>query len=382
MTRPTVGLSFKQVRTAELSEGDVRDWHALQESNRLYASPLLSPDYARLVASFREDVRVLIARDDAGALVGILGLHKRPMGLSRAIGAPFDDLSGPLIARGSGLGSADFIAACGLQAYRAEASLDPDAEPGDSSSYLIEAGETSDIERLEARRALHPKRFKNFRRLSRKLDADMNGVDLRWGAPDPARLAQLLAWKRAQFLEDGLVDLTCATHSGQLLQAVAHTPSPDGQALGGYMVELVCRERLLAGHFGIVLNGHFHPWISAYDPALGDYAPGIILLYRLLEHFSETGLKSYNLASGHDHYKKYFAEPVIPTRPLHVYAQSPVGMAQGLGERVWGLLGTREETAAGARLRRRLDHLAACEPGLGARVSGFIYAVRKRSARG
>lgn len=369
------------LRFSGLAPGDLADWRALQETSPLYRSPLLSPDFASLIAGIREDVRVVLARGGEGELQAVLTLHKRPFGFSRPVGAPFDDLSGPILAPGAIIDPDGLFAAAGLEAYRAETSICTSSEPDDHSAFLIERCEQSDVERLEARRAIHPKRFKNFRRLSRKMDIDLGGIALRWGAPDPARLRQLLAWKSAQFVDDGLVDITGATYSRRILDAVAATPSRDSQAFGGYMVELVCGERLLAGHFGVALNGHFHPWISAYDPTLSDYAPGITLLYRLLEQFSETGLETYNLAGGHDHYKKYFAEPVIPTRPLHHYAPSPLGLAQGLGERVWNLVGARGETGAGARLRRRLDHIAACEPGLGARVNGVIYALKRRNPR-
>lgn len=382
MTAPLALPHVRQLRVSELDAKDLADWRALRATSPLYGSPLLSPEFATLIAGFREDVRVVLARGDDGALQAVLALHKRPLGFSRPLGTPFDDLSGPILAPGASIAPNALIAAAGLEAYRAETSICASSEPDDHSAFLIERSGQADAERLEACRAIHPKRFKNFRRLSRKMDTDLGGIALRWGAPDPARLRQLLAWKSAQFLDDGLVDITGATHSRQVLDAVAEMPSRDGQAFGGYMVELVCGERLLAGHFGVTLNGHFHPWISAYDPTLSDYAPGITLLYRLLEQFSETGLASYNLAGGHDHYKKYFAEPVIATRSLHLYAPSALGMAQGFGERVWNLVGARADTSAGARLRRRLDHIAACEPGLGARVNGVIYALKRRSPRG
>lgn len=372
-------------RFNDLGPDELDEWQALCDSDPGQSSPLLGPEFAALVAGEREDVRILTARR-GGALVGLLAVHKRPFGHARPIGAPFCDYCGPLLAPGKSLSLPDMLAAGGLSSYHAPAAVVPPERLGDVS---VQAEDHAFVIRLDGRapeayietfRARHAKRHKNFRRLLRQLERGQDGeLKLAWGVPEADNLATLLAWKSAQFRGDGLLDVTAAPNSARLLKAAAALEPADSNGLQGFMISLTLGNTLLAGHFGVRRGEQFHPWIAAYNPDHGEHAPGILLIYKAIAMMDEMGLQSIDLSGGHDHYKKYFAAPLKPTWNIRAHAQGVRSGAGTLQRAAWRLAGAGRENAIAARLRRRLDHIAACEPALTGRVGQFVTALRKRS---
>ena len=49
-----------------------------------------------------------------------------------------------------------------------------------------------------------------------------------------------------------------------------------------------------------------HSWFPAYDPALGKYSPGLILLLRMAEHAQANGIRKIDLGKGINEYKQRF----------------------------------------------------------------------------
>ncbi|MEM1105269.1 MAG: GNAT family N-acetyltransferase [Pseudomonadota bacterium] len=373
------GLTVALVDMADVSAADSDAWHALRRHHPHGRSPLLSPQFARLVAGVRDDVRAVLARR-GHLLVAALAVHVRPSRHARPVGAPFDDFAGPLIAPGEHLSPQKLIESAGLRAYTARASvcLEQNGIDGAAYPYIIRPGLPAD---LEDRARAYPKRFKNFRRLERKMERHFGPATLEWGRPERRDVDQLLAWKRRQFRRDGLVDLTSARHSRIVLEAAASAAPDDPAAFGGYLVKLSCQGRMVAGHFGVREAGRFHPWISAFDPHFSAFAPGMVLLKRVLSAMNDMALDAYELGDGHEHYKKYFGEPSAPVAQLNIYlsgrfSKTGLPIGSGLGRRQGkGLSG------APARLLRRLDHIAVCEPGLASRTRALAYALAKRSLR-
>ncbi len=375
---------YQCVRFDALSDAQLQAWQALCDVDPSASSPLLGPDFASLVAALRADVRIILATRK-GELVAVLALHKRPFGHARPIGAPFCDYSGPVVAPGEAVSLPDMLSAAGVATYHAPTAITaPDrlghvACEGEDEAFVIRLNGRTPDAYIEHFRGQHAKRHKNFRRLLRQLERDHEDeLKLIWGAPDRDQLDQLLAWKSDQFRRDGLVDVTAAPNSCAILRAAADLQPGDQGRLHGFLICLMLGDTLLAGHFGVRQGADFHPWIAAYNPDFSENAPGILLIYRAIEQIEEIGLETYDLSGGHDHYKKYFAEPL--RRNWNIRAQSG-GLMAGLGgiqRSAWKLAGSADEQGLAARLRRRLDHIAACEPRLGARVGEFVTAVRKR----
>ena len=81
-------------------------------------------------------------------------------------------------------------------------------------------------------------------------------------------------------------------------------------SLQGCMVTLRAGDRPIAADFGPREGGSFHPWISAYDPEMAPYSPGMLLLVRAIEAMPQFGLDTYDLGPSPETYKPYFASEV------------------------------------------------------------------------
>jgi CelD/BcsL family acetyltransferase involved in cellulose biosynthesis len=367
-------LSAETYHPSELAEPDAVQWRALQAAYADFANPLLGPDFARAVGKVRDDARVSVFRRD-GRVVGFLAYHLRPGGFVRAIGAPFSDYHA-LVAE-PGLSAEEALAAAGVAAFRFTGLVDPHgafevASRGEAFAITLQ-GTAEDY--LEALRAASPKRFKNYRRLDHKLDREVG--ELRIVAPDhdPAAFAQLIAWKRDQLTRTGVHDVLAADWPRRLMAELFETR---GGPMRGLMINLYAGDRLAAGHFGVRIGGYYHPWIASTDPELAAWSPGQIFLSRAIAAMPDLGLSTYDLGASHEHYKRPYA---LNTRMIGeglATAATPQGRVARLSEQAWILAGG---VGAGpvARLRRRLDSIAAAELSLAGRARGLATAIAARA---
>lgn len=74
-------------------------------------------------------------------------------------------------------------------------------------------------------------------------------------------------------------------------------------------------DRLVAAGFGFEDAGAYYLYNSAYDPAVADASPGVVLLHRLIQRVNGSGLRRFDFLKGTEPYKaRLGAEP----RPLYV----------------------------------------------------------------
>jgi CelD/BcsL family acetyltransferase involved in cellulose biosynthesis len=144
---------------------------------------------------------------------------------------------------------------------------------------------------------------------------------------------------------------------------------------------LYAGERLVAGQFGVRLGAHFHPWIAAMDPDLKAYSPGSLFQWMAIEAMPRLGLNIYELGAQGDHWKNMFALDALPIRAGTITGAA--GRLTTAGERMYEQPAQKMESLA--RLRRRLDHIAASELTLTGRTRGVIDALigleRRNAAR-
>ena len=374
-------LTARLCRYDDLTAVDLDRWRQLCAAHADYQTPLLGPEFAYVLACVRDDVRIALF-EQGETLKSVLAMHLRPDGFARPLGAPFCDYTGPVTAAGFPLTLDEMLSAAGIAAYETDTLVDPWHwhRPADQktdtalSSHVIRPEGLSPEAYLEDRREKYPKRFKNFRRLATQLARDAGEPRLEWGPVDEAGYNQLLGFKSEQFRRSGLIDLTSAPESRRILRAVA------GSAYG-FWITLWVGDTLVSGHFGIRAGSGFHPWISAYNPAYRAYSPGNLLLMSAIGKMSEMGLETYDLAFGHDHYKKYFANTSRPTIQAFARGRGLNSCRRALNHRLWALAGAENEQSLAARLKRRADQIAVTEFRQLHRLSAFGYAVLARSGR-
>ncbi len=363
-----------------LSDADALDWRRLCAAEAAFSSPLLGPDFARLVGEVREDARVAVFRQD-GRAMGFLPFHKRPNGFARPIGSAFSDYHALIAAADAPIDGPEALAAAHIGAFAFTGLIDPlgafpRARPSGMSGHVIALQGTAEAHQ-EALKAANPKRHKNWRRLQNKLEREFGELQITPLDTDQEAFDLLLAWKRDQFRRTGSHDVLRAGWARALFQTAFERH--DGP-LRGVMTTLRAGGRLVAGHFGLAGDETCHVWISAMDPACAGCGPGQVLMLQAPETLEALGLKVYDLGPGYAHYKAPFATGEVAIAEGLTMADGPAGLAARSLDSAWSLAGDGRINVV-CRLRRRLDHIAAAELSVSGRVRGVIEALAGSSRR-
>lgn len=360
-----------------LSCADLADWRALAQGP--FASPLLQPEFAGLVAQVRDDVRVSVFRKGQER-PGFLAYHKRPGRLARSLAAPFGDVQALVSAPGFMATGPEALKAAGLRAFQFDALLDPygvfgSADGDVHDAHVIAPGPDADAF-LEQQRALHAKRFKNHRRLARQMERDCGPA--RFTAPDrdDEALTQLMGWKQAQFRQTGRHDVLAADWV-QALMRLTHETTRGG--VRGLLVSLRVNDRIVAGLFGVRSDTVFNPWIAAYDPAYAAWSPGQQVLHELIAAMPALGLERCDIGADHDHYKKYYAADALPVKSTLVTAPGrDLGITR-VRSLLWSAARYTPAAPLASKIHRRLNQISAVELDTGHRISGLVRAVTRRT---
>lgn len=368
MSQNRTNLDVLIVPAGELGAADVANWNLIRAEEPTLRSPLVGPGFAQAVGRFRTDAQVAIYRRD-GRTIGYLAHHRRPGGLGRPIGTPFADYHAMIIRKGEALTGREALQAAGLKAFRHNGLIDGDQVfpdvPSEELGYAIGLDGTAEAY-LETLRAASPKRFKNWRRLRHRLE-EIGPLEVH-ASTVQADYDQLMDWKRAQFARTGVQDVLRPAWTHDLMQWLFDLRPETQGAFGGLMVTLHAGGTLVGGHFGVAEQGVYHPWIASTNPEMANASPGQAFLHHAIMAMPKLGLEVYDLGVGTDHYKRPFCNTL---RPIGVGLSRAQGLTVRDGER-----------SPIAKIRRRLDHIAAADPTLGGRVHGVIeaaLALRKRA---
>lgn len=354
---------------AALPEAEADAWRAFQGQQPAFANPLMGPDFARAVGRVREDAEVVTYRR-GDEVVGFLGLHRRPGGFARPLGAPFADYHALVTGPAPGFNGREALTLAGVRAFRHTGLIDPyglfDRIAVGPKAFAIELPEGPEPY-MEALRASNPKRFKNYRRLLNRL-SEVGPLLLR-ASRDRADFDQLLAWKSEQFRRTGLQDVLRPAWVRRLMSNLFETDTP---RFGGLMLTLHAGDTLTGGHFGVISNGIYHPWIASTNPALAAASPGNAFLDQVIRAMPDLGIRVYDLGPGHDHYKQPFASTLKSVGVGLTLTDTRAGGLIMLGSTDWA----SGIDAPLAKVRRRLDHIAAVDPTAAGRAMALVDAMR------
>jgi CelD/BcsL family acetyltransferase involved in cellulose biosynthesis len=372
-------LDVETLHPRALAEADLRTWRDMAAADLAFSSPLLGPDFANAVGAVREDARVAVIRR-GGETLGFLAHHRRPGAMARAIGSPLSDYHGLVSRSAAGLRGPEVLRAAELTAFRYTGLVDPFGVFGPNEhrlAHVIALGNTDAETYLEAVRAASPKKIKNWRRLDNKLEREIGDVEL--VGPDRSREAfdQLIAWKREQLERTGVHDFLRPEWTRNLLLDLFQKQTGPFQ---GLMINLYAGGHLVAGHFGVRLDGVFHPWIASTNPAYGDWSPGQIFFMRAIAAMPGLNLHRYDLGPGHDHYKGAYALSQVEIGEGTATAATVAGRVASSLDGVMALAGSRGAGPVG-RLTRRMDAIASVELTMGGRMRGLVDAFANQAQR-
>jgi CelD/BcsL family acetyltransferase involved in cellulose biosynthesis len=369
------------VHPRDLSQSDIAAWRAIQASVPTLQSPLLGPDFALAIGAVRRDARVAIAVDARTDPFAFFGFHHRPNGFARPLGAPFADYHALICRPDAALDLSDLVDAAGLSAFRLTGFIDHRAGeiaralPYQPAYRIRLSGTSADyLERLKQESA---NRYKNLRRYSGKLERALGPLMLNTSDRDVGAFTRLLDWKRRQLVRSGLANFLgprwCQSLMRNLFTGEVPKDGPRETRFQGLMISLYAGGRHVAGHFGIRLGGHFHPWIGAMDPELDSLGAGFVHQWRAIEAMSDIGLHTYDLGPGEDHWKRMFTSTTVDVHMGLITSPGLGGRLAAASDAVWGQSPLNRSLLA-KRLRNRLDHIATLELTLAGRTRGLFDA--------
>lgn len=368
-------LTCTLVKPHDLSAHDLAVWRDMTATTPAFASPLLSPDFARAVADVRDDVHVAVY-SRGGQTIGFLAHHRRPDRFARPAGAPFSDYSALITFPDPALDIRHALKLAGIDRLHVTGLVDPhgvfgaetlaQATPEDAYAIDLRAGQPENN--------VPKKHAKNINRLRRHLVDTVGEPRFLIGDRNPDHFKAMLALKRAQVQLTGLHDFLAAPWVRQLMQNLLDAPH-DG--LHGCLVTLMAGDRPLMYQFGPRLDDRAHPWVSSYDPAFAAFSPGQIFLNDCRQPLKDAGVTWYDLSTGQQHYKPAFCNSHTVVHNATVFGASSGAHLKsgflGAAKAVQKALGPLDRMLT--RVDRRMDVIASLELETGARLRGFAYAL-------
>ena len=365
-------------KALEMSEADWAIWAEIRTNTPALRSPYFHPDYTRLLADLRPDVRVVCEYDADGTPIAFLPIQGQKF--ARPVGAPMSDYHAIITAEDD-ITYNSLLSGTGIGAYHYSCSTDVDRLDqiqilSTSQTAAIDITGTADEWRA-TRDGSYRRHLKSNRRRTRKAEENVGPKRIELFSRNIDVYAALLKWKREKFAQTGKYDVLSAEWTQNLIRKLWERGASAG--LRCDMHALYFGNRLAAIDLGLSDGDVFHSWMVAYDDELSEYAPGIQLLEGLIDATPDTGYKRIDMGEGLDGYKRHYAtasEPVVTGLVPLTGAAGRLSRIYAATER-WGV--GRLKDAPG-KLRRRYSQIAACEDNTSGRLRHMIAAF-KSSAR-
>lgn len=313
------------LRPGELGPGERQQWAAFCEDPAL-ASPFLSWEFCHAVDQVRHDARVAVIEEGA-ELRGFFAFQAGADRTGEPIGAAIGDAQALICRAGWSCDPRQLVEQAGLACWRfdhlvvTQAPFVPYHHRRHRSPVVpLPAGYASFLEGV---RATSRDLLAQVARRRRKLEREVGPVVCEWQSSHGQEdLRQLEQWKSDQYARTGVWDRFAQPWIAEVLSGLASTASP---SCTGVLSVLRAGDRLAAAHFGLLGRDRLSWWFPAYDPDLGRYSPGLILLMDLIAHAAERGVGQVDLGRGEHDYKLRFtrrfyevAEGVVEAEPVGV----------------------------------------------------------------
>lgn len=359
----------KLYKPDELSSSHWQLWLETAQKDKRFASPFYHPQFTKVVARQRDDVRILVI-EDSNAPLALWPLHLRHGGVARNIGVPFADYQGPVLFSDQTLKWRSEISAAGINSlpfWAFPKTLSTLISETDGFHILEEAPAhivdlTEGVETfLEAQAKISKQFYKNLRRRKRNLEKDHGSYDVMVSDKPHDALNALIKAKSKQFAETGTHNVLAAPW----VQSLFHDFLDCDEDNFKYVIyQLRLGEHDIAYESMYEHGAYAHSnWVT-YDREFYKYSPGHILFEGLL-HIEATQNYDYiNLGVGMADYKGNFANMTENT--ISGIATTPAGLGslKTLVRAPWLALeeaNIKALSTLARRLRRRLDYVATSE---------------------
>jgi CelD/BcsL family acetyltransferase involved in cellulose biosynthesis len=353
----TARIDVEAVKVAELGEAERGLWRALRSERPHLGSPYFDLRYVEAAERVAPDGRVAVIRR-GGRVIGFFPFQRRG-GALQPLGAPMSDFHGLIADPAEGLELGQVVRALGGRRLRVSGLVGASAQPGLQARHAMIADLSAGFEAYQAGRA--SAFLKDKRRRMRALERDHGAVRFDFDRPSPALLERVISEKRAQIRRTHQHDIFACGWTARLLQELDTVADAD---FGLRLAVLRAGEVVVAAELGLTSGDRHHLWFPIYDPDYARYSPGALMTLETLRVCAERGIARVDFGPSEEAYKEDFADPAELALEGQIAPHAPWGAPMA------GLPGARRLAAAGTRFNRRLDRIAACEPGLAGQIRG------------
>jgi CelD/BcsL family acetyltransferase involved in cellulose biosynthesis len=363
------GIQVETLRIAELGESERRLWSAFRAADPRLQSPYFDLRYIDVAGRTAPGGRMAVIHR-RGAVVGFLPYQRRGATL-QPLAAPMSDFHAVVADREAGIDLAEVVRGLGADRVRFTGLLAERAAPGARARHAMAADLSQGFAAYEAGRSAAF--LKDKRRRMRALERDHGSVDFTLKHPTPELLDLVIARKREQIQRTHQHDIFACGWTASLLRELDAVSDPD---FGLKLAVLRAGDTVIAAELGLTSGARHHLWFPIYDPAYAKYSPGALMTLETLKAATGQGITRVDFGPSEEAYKEDFADP------MECVLEGAVHGRTSLVERLGVLApGAGRLQAASARLGRRLDRIAACEPHLAGQVLGTSSLVAGLAVR-
>lgn len=303
-------LSYDLLPVARLTADDLAAWTSLVATDARFGSPFFHPAYAQGVGAVRDGVQVCRLRDGRRP-VGFFSFERRPDGAAHPVGGNMSNFQGVVAAPGVPWDAASLARALDVSALHFHHQL---AEQSEFAPYVSRQAESPVIALgggwdayLAERERGGVSSFNALPRKMRKLEREVGPIRFEPHVGDDgahgAALASLVAWKRAQYERTGARGSLQHDWAVAALRKLFAVQTP---AFAGMLSALYAGDRLIAVHAGMRTPSAWTYWFPTYDPEMGRYSPGLVLVYEMVRWAADAGLARIDLGPGAGAHKELF----------------------------------------------------------------------------
>ncbi|MGE3867673.1 MAG: GNAT family N-acetyltransferase [Hyphomonadaceae bacterium] len=302
-------MRLETIHPKELGPVEFARWHAHQRAEAGLASPYLTPDWAQLVGSVRDDARVCVIAGGEGFFAAQRLSRFAAMGL----GAPIADYQAvvadpSLLIDGGALCRALKVGRIDLTHVPAGAT--PLQVGGEDGSWIAETHGGRDL--YEA--ALRQRRAEFVRQTdkkARKLAREAGDVGFHAATTDAETFETLLAWKNTQLAASGQPRIWARPWVRATLDACFARRDSD---FGGLLFTLTVGDRLAAAAFCLRSARVLNYWIVAHDSAFDAFSPGVQLARHIVGWAGDNNIAEVDFGPGAYQYKRQLSTTQRPLR--------------------------------------------------------------------
>ena len=357
------------IKPSELTQSDIDAWHQMCASHYHLSSPLLSPEFARIIDKVREDAFVAIYREN-NLPIAFLGFHLRPNNFARPLGAPFSDYSALITGPNPQITMEQALGLAKVNRFQAIGFVDPYETCADFNGTPENAYGLCLKSELPMN-SLSKKHRKNSRRLHRHLEEQVGPIQFIFDDKSDENYEKMIAAKRRQIKETGIHDFLAPSWVVDMMQTLR---AADRNGIHGCLITMMAGQTPVSFQFGARLGTKTHAWIAAFDPMYAQYSPGQLFLTEIPDTLIANGIDYHDLATGHQYKNNLTNNGFIVHHgaiyPQHLKTSNKIAANQS------GKIGQIKQ-----KLSRRFDQIASLELSAAGRIKGVLHAFANAQKR-